>query len=97
MATLHTDPYPGDWNDYRKHDELMDAVPGDKVIKFQVADGYAFYFVKSRKPLVLQHIPFYDAYRVHPALIRGLTLVDVQGMLQREQALKALFSERILS
>lgn len=94
MAQMDIIPvYPGDWQDYRKHDALMEAIPGNKIIKFQVADGYAFYFVKSTKPLKLQHIPFYDAYKAHPALIRGLTLAEVNAMLEREAAVSRLFAE----
>jgi hypothetical protein len=94
MARLDITPYPGDWKDYRNHDALMDAIPQDKIIKFQVADGFAFYFVKSKKPLVLQHIPFYDGYRIPQAHLRGLRLSDVKTMLQQEAALARLFSKR---
>lgn len=42
-----------------------------------VADGLAMYRVISTKPLMLQHIPVGDAYRIHPATIRGLRLSDI--------------------
>jgi len=87
MAKLHPDPYPGDWR-YKSGDDLTDyntrtdrlfrEIPPHRVISFPHADGYAFYFVYSEKPLVLQHIPYGDAWRIDPAYIRGLRLVDIR-------------------
>jgi len=62
-----------------------------KVIQWQVADGYASYFVQSEKPLVLRHIGAGDGYAVDPALIRGLRLSDVRAMMAREAAMSKLF------
>ena len=65
-----------------------------KVIKFHVADGYAYYLVVKEKPLILQHVGFGDNYQAHPALIRGLTLADVNDQLDREERLNKLFARR---
>lgn len=66
----------------------------DNIIRFPVADGYAFYQVASEKPLVLRYILWCDNYREHPALIRGLRLADVRDMLRREAWLKETFGAR---
>ncbi len=103
MATLHKSSYPGDWeyqagedfNEYRRRvDALFVAIPAGRVIKFPVADGYAFYYVHSEKPLVLQHIPYGDARRADAATIRGLRLADVQRMVKTEKALRAMFDAK---
>ena len=43
----------------------------------QVADGFAFYRVKSTRPLTLEHIPYGDGYRVPEAHVRGLRMSDL--------------------
>jgi hypothetical protein len=60
------------------------------VIAFGVADGGAHYLIVKEKPLTLQHIPYCDAYRADPILLRGLRLADVQRMVGRERALGAI-------
>lgn len=52
------------------------------LIRFPVADGYAIYRVVSTRPLKIEHIPLWDAYAVHPAMIRGLNLEDVRQQLK---------------
>lgn len=44
------------------------------LISFSVADGLAYYIVSTDRPreLVLQHVPFGDAYRVHPSIIKNI-------------------------
>jgi len=64
-----------------------------KVIDFPVADGTAYYVVVTEKPLTLQHVEFCDGYKVHPALIRGLTLADVNHQLEFASRLRKLFSK----
>jgi hypothetical protein len=56
------------------------------IVKFHVGDGYAMYVVIKEKPLTLQLLPFGDAYQADPALIRGLRRVDIEALIQREQA-----------
>ncbi len=100
MATLHKDPYPGDWEyrageDYAKRvDGLFDKIPADRVIRFSVADGYAFYYVRSEKPLVLQHIPYGDTWHVSAITIRGLRLADVKQMVEADKAVRTLFAAK---
>lgn len=64
------------------------------MIDFPVADGRAMYYVKSERPLVLQHIPLWDAYQVHPAMIRGLTVADVRSMVQRNRRFTEIFAAK---
>lgn len=62
------------------------------LIRFPVADGYAIYLVISSSPLVLQHVPTGDAWRISDAHMRGLKLKDVQAMLLRNLAFVKVFS-----
>jgi hypothetical protein len=83
MAKLLSTPYPfpryeRDFESYRKMaDEALNAIPKGKLISFPVADGYAYYFVVSLSPLVLQHIDYMDGYEISPAYIRGLRKSDI--------------------
>jgi len=61
------------------------------VIRFPVADNYAFYEVRGN---TLHHIPVGDAYQAHPALIRGLTKREVDEMLERDRRTRELFAKR---
>lgn len=96
MAQLDPKSYPGDWSwDHKKPwkeemartDAMLEAID-DQCISFGVADGCATYFVKSLKPLVLQHVPHGDAYQVDYALIRGLRRADVEQRLNRVKLFK---------
>jgi hypothetical protein len=81
-----------------RHAEAARAVEkGDLVgetIRFSVADGYAEYMVLKEEPLSLAHIASGDGYTVHPALIRGLILSDVQEMVERERSFKSILDRR---
>ena len=93
-----------DWQDYDKSSyekqlndliDTSDQVDVTKtlvgvVISFQVADGYAYYRVSKDKPLTLQHIPFCDAYQVHPATIRGLGKQDIVATACFQKAIRNL-------
>lgn len=71
--------------------------PGDIVggiLKFPVADGYALYLVQKAKPLTVQHIAYGDAYRVHDALLRGLTRADVDKQLEGERIFRDFFAKQ---
>lgn len=89
MATLDPKPYVLPEIDYKKdfaegskdHEKAFEAIPKDRLIAIGVADGAAFYFVKSFKPLVLQHVPYSDAYRIPYSHIRGLRERDVRRLL----------------
>lgn len=100
MARLDRKPYPGAWHQLDGEDidaylqrtkTLVEAIPRDRLLDFPVADGAALYFVKSMKPLVVQHVPYGDAYRVPDAHVRGLTAKDVQRQLKANAALRAMF------
>lgn len=87
MAKLDRNPYPGIWDkleketweqyDYRTS-AMFTAIPQDKIISFPWADGRAFYFIKSTTPLILQWIPYSDAWQVPDAYIRGIRISDIQ-------------------
>jgi hypothetical protein len=70
--------------------KISDALPPGEVVgailSWQRADGYAVYRVVKAKPLCIEHIPVGDAWRVEPALIRGITKQDVLDMLARDRA-----------
>lgn len=100
MARLDRKPYPGAWHQLEGESidaylartrALLNVIPPDQLLDFPVADGRAFYFVKSMKPLVLQHVPYGDAYRIADAHVRGLTVKDVQRQLKAHAAIRALF------
>lgn len=61
------------------------------VIKFQIADGYAFYKV-SEDFSTLRHIPFGDAWQIPFAHVRGLTKRDIKEHLERERRIRKLFN-----
>ena len=70
--------------------------PGEIVgamLKWQVADGYAWYRVKSASPLQVEHVPFLDGYQVPAAHIRGLRRADVLDQLNRSKRLALLFAK----
>ena len=103
VAKLHNKEYPGNWekSHYETHDDyysrvrkMYEELPWENILRFSVADGYAYYFIKSRKPLVLQHIPIADAYRIDPAHIRGLRLIDVELKLEFHKTIDNLFERK---
>jgi len=82
----------------RRMQAAADALPEGtlvgKIVDFSVADGRAMYLVKSESPLVLQHIPFFDAYRVSPAHIRGLRIDDIRTLVRGQSMMKSMFAKR---
>ena len=86
---------PGDWQ--TKEKDYIDTLAtlareqhsGDlvgEVVRWQRADGYASYMVLSEKPLTLVHLNLGDGYQVEDALLRGLTLAEVQRMVNWERS-----------
>jgi hypothetical protein len=69
---------------------LSDALPEGELegalVKFPVADGYAWYDVVKVKPLTLRHINFCDGYHAPLPLIRGLRVADVFEQVSLERA-----------
>lgn len=64
------------------------------LVNFGVADGYAVYLVAKEKPLTLRHVPYGDAYQVHHAMIRGLTIEDVRNIVGADERLNQVFANR---
>lgn len=80
--------------------DASDALAGTRVIvgrliKFQVADGYAIYRVESAKPLTLAHVRWGDCYSVSDATIRGLNVTDVRKQLEAHDRLRSIFSKGV--
>jgi hypothetical protein len=84
MARLHKTPYAMPSQDLpideyiEKSEEALANIPADKLYQETYADGYAYYKVLSFKPLILQHVPFLDAWSLPARTIRGLTVADVK-------------------
>ncbi len=66
------------------------------LVRFPVGDGYATYLVRTEKPLVLQHIDFFDGYGLPSAHIRGIRLADVQSLVKGRKSLRAIFKPRLV-
>jgi hypothetical protein len=64
------------------------------MLRWQRADGYAWYIVTKAKPLTVQHVPYGDAWSIEPALIRGLNMQDVLEQLIRAKRMHDLFSAK---
>ena len=102
MARLAQEPYPiAEGKDHETIALLRqrsNSLPHGEVVgallKYQRADGYAYYLVVKDRPLTLQHVPVFDGYGVEPELIRGLTLLDVLNRLDGEWRLAALLEQR---
>lgn len=91
MAKLSPEPYdlpePDDWHERMDaQDEVLEEllekskeVPEDEVVgvmlRFPVADNYAWYRVIGEDPLTVQHVPV--TYSVDRTMIRGLRREDV--------------------
>lgn len=77
----------------RKVDPQGESLVG-ALLKFSVADGYAYYAVvedKGGDNFAVAHAPYLDAWTVHPALIRGLSRQDVIDQLERTRGMDRLF------
>lgn len=78
--------------DFKAQNKWYEEYSKDKdIISFPVADNYANYEVRGN---TLHHIPIGDAYRAHPALLRGITKAEVEAMLERDRRMAELFSKR---
>lgn len=66
------------------------------LVRFPVGDGYATYLVRKEKPLVLQHVDFFDGYGLPSAHIRGIRLADVQSMVKGRKSLRAIFKPQLV-
>ena len=73
--------------------DLENAMVG-RLLRWQIADGYAFYRVTSIKPFKLQHLKYGDEYRVGYETIRGTTLNIAANMVARDLRMKELFAKK---
>lgn len=110
MAKVYALDYEPDYKDpkwlehddefIRKLQEVSDqALENNSVVgyllKFPVADGYAFYQVLSEKPLELGWAHCGDAWQADPILLRGIRISDVRKMMESDRAIRKLFKENI--
>jgi hypothetical protein len=58
------------------------------LVEFPWADGSAIYRVSKDKPLILQHVPVFDAWQVPYTQIRGLRRADVIAQVESSRRLK---------
>jgi hypothetical protein len=65
-----------------------------RLIRFQVADGYAWYRVEKLRPLTLGHIDYLDGYAISAVYIRGLRLADVKDQLDHADRIAAFFAKQ---
>ena len=82
------------WKNHMEREaSSLSQLPADRLWRTPVADGYAYYYVQSREPIYLAHIPYGDAYRAPPALIRGLRKNELAQDIRREKIFRELFEE----
>jgi hypothetical protein len=62
-----------------------------KVVRYQVADGYAEYMVVSMKPLSLVHIPLGDAYEF--GFMHLMTADEIEKNLHQQEVMANLFKK----
>lgn len=69
---------------------LPDGEVVGSVLTFPFADGSAMYKVNQRNPLVLEHIPYGDAYHASQVTLSGITLeyIEQQAAFNRGRATK---------
>jgi len=63
-----------------------------KIIRFQIADGYAQYMLWT--PTKWIHLDEIDGYHAHEATIRGMRAADVVEQIERQERMAAFFAER---
>jgi hypothetical protein len=79
-------------NDLKSRNTKSDLI--GEILQWPRADGYACYIVCSVKPLQIAHLIVGDAWRIEPALSRGVRLSDVRQMVERKRALNKLFNRQ---
>lgn len=78
----------GDWKEHAQvsGESLRALAEADCLWSTPMADGHAYYYIHCEDPLTLVFINFMDAYRAHPALIKGLDLSHVEEERRFHQA-----------
>jgi acetoacetate decarboxylase len=74
-----------DWRQSDHEKAFKKLCEENTVIQIPHADGFACYLVVSESPLVLQHVPYGDAWHAPAAHIRGLRKKDIEGMIRRRE------------
>lgn len=82
-----------------KFEEDNKREPGNikgMLLRFQIADGYAYYLVTKTRPLTVQRvIGFMFEYSLPDAYIRGLNKADVEQQLDWNKKAASIFLGRI--
>lgn len=68
------------------HGELKGAL-----IEFTVGDGVAIYRIAKANPLTLEHVNFFDGYKLMDFMIRGLRRYEVERLVQVQRQYRELF------
>ena len=84
-----------DCPDWRTHMDRetrsLSELPADLVWRTPVADGHAYYYVRSQAPhIFLSHIPYGDAWKASPALLRGIRKNELLQDIRREKIFREL-------
>jgi len=86
-----------DWDEITKRHSMgmdrlqdaTDALPDGKIeggaVGFFAGDGEAVYMVVSEIPLLLAHVPAFDAYQIPYAHVKGLDVEDIQDEIARRK------------
>jgi hypothetical protein len=94
MAKLSNKTYPmpeqtQDWQKWiTESEKALAEIPEDRLFFTGYADGNAYYFVESFKPLILQHVPYLDAWELPYAHIEGLSASDVKNTINANKSWK---------
>lgn len=100
MATVAKERYPfpeyedfnGDFDAFiDASEEALNAIPKDRLFYVPFADSYAYYYVVSLRPLVLQHIPYGDAWELPAREIEELTAKKVQNTIDTSILFRKLY------
>ncbi len=102
---IEVEDFNGDWSKYSEwFDNLLAKYQTNKdpdakdltgsLLRWQRADGYAYYVVTKHSPLTVANLPIGDAWQVEPALIRGLRAEDVREQLRRDETMAKLFKKK---
>ena len=75
-----------------RENKSLGELPQDSVWKTRVADGYAYYYVRSQTPhVVLSHVHYGDCWHALPATIRRLRRNELPQDIQRQKWYQELF------
>lgn len=75
-------------------DSLTEDQIVGQIIRWQVADGYAYYMVVDDDPLTVSSIPFLDGWQVDPIMIKGLDADDVREKVRQRRAMQNFFKSK---